>query len=175
MDFARVLGVVGDRCETEGIRFALCGGLAMAAYGLGRLTFDLDLVADAAARDRFIAYLEQEGYETLYRSCGFSNHRHPSDDLGCIDMVWIGGPTAEAVFGAVRRISGPAGREWPVVSPEHLAAMKVHAVDQDPTRIQDLGDIRYILALPGVDREAIRAQFARRHMEGRFDELLASL
>ena len=157
------------------MRFALCGGLAMAAYGLGRLTFDLDLVADAAAQDGLIAFLEREGYETLYRSAGFSNHRHPSDELGCVDMVWIAGPTAEYVFSAVRAVPGPGGRSWPVVCPEHLAAMKVHALDQDPTRIQDLGDIRYILGLPNVDREAIRAQFARRHMEGRFDELVASL
>lgn len=175
MDFARVLEMVGGHCEGHGTRYALCGGLAMAAYGLGRLTFDLDLVAAAGGRDDLIAFLEREGYETLHRSCGFSNHRHPDDALGCVDMVWICGPTADTVFGAARAIPGPGGRSWPVVCPEHLAAMKVHAIDQDPTRIQDLGDIRFILGLPGVDREAIRAQFARRHMEERFDELVASL
>ncbi|HPC83556.1 MAG TPA: hypothetical protein P5234_09330 [Thermoanaerobaculaceae bacterium] len=175
MDFARVLEMVGGHCERQGIRYALCGGLAMAAYGLGRLTFDLDLAADAGGQDSLIAFLERQGYETLYRSRGFSNHRHPDDALGCVDMVWIGGATADTVFSAVRSVPGRGGRNWPVVCPEHLAAMKVHAVHQDPTRIQDLGDIRFLLGLPGVDLEAIRVQFVRRHMEERFDELVASL
>lgn len=175
MDFARVLEMVGGHCERRGTRFALCGGLAMAAYGFGRLTFDLDIVADRSGQDDLVAFLESAGYVTLHRSCGFSNHRHPDDAMGCVDMVWVAGGTADTLFGAVRAFPGPGGRDWPVLCPEHLAAMKVHAFDQDPTRIQDLGDIRYILGLPGVDREAIRAEFARRRLETRFDELLASL
>jgi len=38
---------VAEIAEREGIRIALCGGLAMQSYGSPRLTRDVDLVADA--------------------------------------------------------------------------------------------------------------------------------
>ncbi len=162
-----------EECERRQVRFALCGGLAMAAYGLGRTTFDVDLVIEAAAQDEMIDLLERRGYETLHRSAGFSNHRHGDPRWGNVDLVWVRGDTAAALFAGARRLPGPGPRPWPVVSPEHLAAMKLHALAHDPTRFEDWGDLRYLLALEGVDRERIRREFARRGWEQRYEELLA--
>lgn len=86
--------------------------------------------------------------------------------------MWVQGDTAAALFAAARWIAGPGGHPWPVVSPEHLAAMKLHALSQDPGRWDDWGDLRYLLAFEGVDRERIRREFVRRGWEHRFDELL---
>ena len=55
----------GDRisCEKD-FRHAVVGGIALAAYGLPRLTLDLDLVVEARAQDDLIQFLESLGYKT---------------------------------------------------------------------------------------------------------------
>jgi hypothetical protein len=176
VDFTAVLGRVRGLLEEKGHRYALVGGLAMAAYGLPRTTLDLDLVADAAAQDDVVAGLEALGYETLHRSSGYSNHAHPETAMGSIDFVYVRGETAERLFAAARLVPGPAGSEIAVPSPEHLAAMKVLAMKNDPARtFQELGDIRHLLVVAGADREEVRAQFARHGLEARFDELARTL
>jgi hypothetical protein len=64
----------------------------------------------------------------------------------------------------------------PVPKPEHLVAMKVLAMKNDPGRtFQDLADIRILLMLPGVDREEIRHYFEQHGLRERFDDLERSL
>ena len=63
----------------------------------------------------------------------------------------------------------------PVPRPEHLIAMKVVAMKNDPTRAyQDMADIRFLLSLPGVDRQEVRAQFTKHGLLERYLELEAS-
>ncbi len=176
MDLARVVSLVAAFLDGQGVRWALCGGLGLAAYGLARSTFDVDVVVDGEAQDRVVAFMEQAGYETLYRSAGFSNHLHPEPDFGRVDFVYVRGETRERLFAEVRQVAGPAGRAVPVPKPEHLAAMKVAALAQDPARLfQDLADLRFLLALPGVDREEVRGYFVRHGLEHRYEELIATL
>jgi hypothetical protein len=47
---------------------AVVGGVALAAYGHARLTLDLDVVTNAAARDPVVSVMQAAGYATLYRS-----------------------------------------------------------------------------------------------------------
>lgn len=176
MDFAAVLRSVRSLLEEHGYRYALIGGLAMAAYGLPRTTLDLDLVVDAAAQDALVRGLEELGYETLHRSAGYSNHAHDDPAMGRVDLVYVRDETAEKLFAARREVPGPAGRTIAIPSPEHLAAMKVLAMKNDPARtFQELGDIRHLIAVAGADREEIRRQFARHGLENRYRELEATL
>ena len=90
--------------------------------------------------------------------------------------MYVDPSTADALFGSARLFPAPGGREILVASPEHLAAMKVLAMKNDPTRaLQDLADIRFLLTLPGVDRKQVKAYFVRHGLEGRFDELETTL
>jgi hypothetical protein len=60
-----------------------------------------------------------------------------------------------------------------VPKPEHLAAMKVHAMSNDPSRVfQDMADIQFLMKLPGVDREEIRRYFEDAGQLERFHELV---
>ena len=71
---------------------------------------------------------------------------------------------------------GPGDVEVPVPRPEHLAALKVVALKNAPSReLQDLADIRYLLTLPGVDRIEVRGYFERHGLESRFDEIERTL
>ncbi len=148
----------------------------MAAYDLPRATFDLDLVVEGTCQDKLVQNMEALGYETVHRSAGYSNHAHPTTALGSVDFVYVRGDTADKLFREVRRVPGPGGTSVPIPSPEHLAAMKVLAMKNDPVRtFQELGDIRHLITVAGADRKAVRAQFVRHGLEKRYRELEASI
>lgn len=176
MEFGAVLGELAAALSAGGHRYAVIGGVALAALGLPRTTLDLDLVVDAGAQDDAVRWLERRGYETLHRSSGYSNHLHPDPRMGRVDLVYVAGETAERLFSSTRELRGPGDSRIPVPKPEHLAAMKVLAMKNDPgRRFQELADIRFLLRLPGVDREEIRQQFARHDLMEHYVELVETL
>jgi hypothetical protein len=171
VDFPKVLDLVTEFFEREKLPFALIGAFGLHAYGLTRATTDLDFVTDSAAQPRLVSFLEGSGYETLYVSPGYSNHLHPDPDLGRVDLVYVSGETSSRLF-AEAKLLRIAGRAVPVPRPEALAAMKVHAMRNDPERRhQELADIRFLLMLPDVDREEIRSYFEAAGMGELYDDL----
>lgn len=172
MNFARVLEEVSTFLDGKGYRYALIGGVALAAYGFARTTLDLDLILDAEAAEDVIRFLEARGYQTLRRSSGYSSHVHPDLLWGRVDILYARGETSREIFSSCRPSVGPGGRAVLLPKPEHLAAMKALAMKNDPSRtFQEMADIRFLLGLPGVDRTEIRLYFERHGMKERFDEL----
>lgn len=158
--------------EAEGVHFAVVGGLALHAYGLSRSTFDLDIVTEAEVRGPLVAFLESRGYETLHQSAGYSNHLHPQGIGGRIDVVYVRRPTSRKLLGEATAKPIVSERSFPVPRPEHLVAMKLHGMVNDPERrFQDLEDIRFLLHLKDLDREEVRAYFERYDMLDRYREL----
>ena len=171
MDFSKTLLMVDAFFERHQRPWALAGAAALSAYGLSRATQDLDFVAERDFQDQLIAYLESAGYRTLYRSAGYSNHLHPDAVAGRLDFIYVAGDTSRRLFDGCRAATF-AGRPVRVPRPEHLAAMKVQAMKNDPDRrLQDLADIRFLLDLPGVDEEEVRGYFARAGLLRDFDEI----
>lgn len=176
MDFGAVLRRVAAFMDERGFRFALIGGVALAAYGLARTTLDLDLVVERRAQEELIAFLESLGFATLHRSTGYSNHLHPDPSWGRLDCVYVGGSTSEALFAACQIQAAPGDLQVPLPKPEHLAALKVVAMKNDPGRtFQEMADIRFLLQLPRVDRREVKAYFERHGLRERFDDLEKSL
>lgn len=71
---------------------------------------------------------------------------------------------------------GPRGLGVRLPKPEHLAALKVFALKNDPGRtFQEMADIRFLLQVPGVSRPEVRQYFARQGLEERFDEIERTL
>lgn len=176
MDFGAVLERIAGFLEARGARWALVGGVGLAALGVARTTLDLDLAVEIAVQEDLVPFMEQLGYDTLHRSSGYSNHLHPDPSRGRVDFVYVDTATADRLFAGCRDETGPGGRTLRVPRPEHLAAMKILAMKNDPARtFQELADIRALLALPGVDRDEVRGYFARHGLAERFDELAATL
>lgn len=172
MDFQRALAAVGGFLEREGAPYAVVGGLALAAFGIARPTFDLDLVTSGAIQPRLLTFLSSLGYETLHASAGYSNHAHTQKLLPRLDVVYVRGETEEKLFAQVEVKTVLPGFSAPVPRPEHLAAMKVQAIKNDPERrLQDLADIQSLLRLPGVDRAEVRGYFERHGLGEDFDAL----
>lgn len=176
MDFLRALDRIDAVLAAHGYRYALAGGVALAAYGHPRLTLDLDIVTEVEAQDAMVAAMESAGYVTLYRSSGFSNHRHPDRDWGRVDFIYVRGETAVRLFADVTIVPGPSGRPVPVPRPEHLIAMKVQAMKNDPERTwQEMVDIGYLLKLEGTNRDEVRDYFAKANLLERWKELTRGL
>ncbi|MEA2691175.1 MAG: hypothetical protein QOJ16_562 [Acidobacteriota bacterium] len=172
MNFARVLEAVSAFLDEKGHPHALIGGVALAAYGFARTTLDLDFVLNGEAEEDVVHFLESLGYQTVHRSTGYSSHVHPDLLWGRVDILYVRGETSREIFAACRPSVGPGGRPVLLPKPEHLAAMKVLAMKNDPGRtFQELADIRFLIRLPGVDRQEVRAYFDRYGMRERFDEL----
>lgn len=171
MRFDEVLRTFSEFFEREGVRYALAGGIAIRAWGHSRPTQDTDFVVRGSDQDRVIAFAESLGYQTTFRSAGYSNHRHPSAAFGNVDFIYVYGDTAEQVFSsAIRRTVFDV--DVPVVKPEHLVAMKVTAMNNAPQRVLiDAPDIAYLLTLPEIDRDKAREHFARHGLLRIFDEL----
>jgi hypothetical protein len=175
VDFARVLDTMATFFEREDARFAVVGAFGLHAYGLTRATLDLDLVTDEALQPATVLFLESLGYETLYRSAGYSSHVHALPALGRVDLMYVDAETGRILFGGCRVLSLPSGRQVTVPRPEHLVAMKVQAVRNDPRRThRDLADIQDLLELPGIDVDEVRGYFERAGLLDRFDELRRS-
>jgi hypothetical protein len=176
VDFAGVLERISSFLTQRDFKHALIGGLGMAAYGRIRTTLDLDIVVTHDAQDSLIAYMESEGYKTLYRSPGYSNHLHRDPQMGRVDFVYVEDETSRQLFPAARTVRGPGGFNVLVPKPEHIAAMKVVAMKHDPGRIfHELDDIRSLLTLPDVDPEEIRGYFEKHGMGETYEQLKQTL
>ncbi len=176
VDFSRVIGELAGFLEREDARFALAGAFALHAHGLSRATSDIDFVTEARIREPLVAFLESLGYETLYTSRGYSNHVHPDAAMGRVGLIYVDGETAERLFGKAGATLRLGGHVLRAPRAEHLAAMKVHAMKNDPSRtLQEMADIRYLLQLEGVDEEEIRGYFERAGLPEKFDEIRRSL
>ena len=172
MDFARVLTEVGRFLDERGMRHGLAGALALHALGLTRATSDVDLVVEDRARDELLRFLDGLGYERLHASSGYSNHLHPEAARGRLDFIYLNARTSEVLFGGARRVTLFPGVDVLVPRAEHLAAMKVLAMKNDPSRtFGDLADLQFLLGLPGVDRKEIRGYFEKHGLLERFHDI----
>jgi hypothetical protein len=99
----------------------------------------------------------------------FSNHLHPDPGRGRIDFVYVSGGTARLVFQEARAHTSPSGFVVRVPSPEHLVAMKVLAMKNDPERtLREMADLHFLLGVPGVDKKEARRQFERHGLLERY-------
>jgi len=172
LDFAKVMAEVSRFLDGEGVRWGVAGGIALNAHGLARLTTDLDLVVDESVRGALIGHLEALGYEALRVTEGYSNHLHRDALWGRLDFIYLDAHTADLLFARSRRLRPLGDLEVLVPSPEHLIAMKLLAIKNQPSRtFQDLADVQFLLGLPGVDEAEVRGYFVKHGFAERLDEL----
>ena len=172
MNLKAILQNIIEFFERQKIDHALIGAFALKAYGYLRATQDVDFLVHAEDQETIIRYLESLGYETVYRSRGFSKHVHALPALARIDFVYVEGETAETIFSETRLLLVLEGLSVPVVKAEHLIALKVFAMKNDPERtFREMADLQQILRLPGIDHEEVCGYFERYGQLERYYEL----
>lgn len=176
MEIRQALETMIGFFRREEIPFVVVGAVALHGYGLSRATYDLDFLVDLEDQPRLVEFLESLGYRTLHRSAGFSNHAHPLAARGAIDVLYVQGETRDQVFASASEREVLPGVTAPVPRPEHLVAMKVHAMKNDPDRLlQEMSDIHFLMQVPGIERSEVRESFAKRGLLDRYEEIRRSL
>ena len=172
LDFERMLREVARFFEGERFNYAVIGAFALHAYGRSRATCDLDFVTEFQAQKSLIVFLEALGYETLHVSSGYSNHLHRNPAMGRLDFVYVSGNTGRQLFGSARKLLVLGEISVPVPRIEHLAAMKVQAMKNDPERtFQEMADILFLMQLPDVNRTEIRHYFEKLGLIDKYNEI----
>jgi hypothetical protein len=173
MNFKKIFQVLIDFFKNEEIDYALIGAFALQAYGYVRATRGIDFITRREDRTKIISNLESLGFETLYKSSGYSNHAYPLSGFGEIDFVYVTGETAESIFTQTRHILILGDITIPVVRPEHLVALKVFAMKNDPNRaLREMADIEYLLRLPEIDLETVKRYFEKYGQMDKYYDIL---
>lgn len=147
LDPVTELEALVDAFETEGVPYALCGGLALAVHGHPRATKDIDVLVQPGDLDRALAVARQLGFDVPARKMTFglragrprqmqrvSKLDPDTGELLALDLLLVN-PELEAVW-ASRDTLHAGDRKLVVVSREGLATMKRIA-----GRRQDLADL----------------------------------
>ena len=173
MKFKKTFQLLIDFFERERIDYALIGAFALKAYGYTRATQDVDFIAKQKDQKKIIVNLESLGFETIYSSTGYSNHLHPLSGMGRIDFVYVKGDTAESIFKEAVRILLFDNLTVPVVRPEHIVALKVFAMKNDPDRaLREMADIKELLSLPEINLQEVQKYFEKYGQMERYYDII---
>jgi hypothetical protein len=159
-----VLGKVAAACDRAGVRYAIIGGVAANAYGLGRVTRDADFVVELAPGDP--APAGRLARELLHEGFRFSPEMFEARLArgASLFFLHLGLVRADLLFARPdrpalehRRVIEYEGRRLWFASPEDVVALKLVA-----GRPRDLEDARGILAVKRdrLDRARLRATAA---------------
>jgi hypothetical protein len=156
--------------NAAGMRFALIGGLALAAHKVVRATSDVDLLAPAGNAGDIDAIATKLGYHCIHRSVDVANYLRGDERL---DLLFASRPVALRLLAEARERATTFGALH-VVSAEGLIGFKLQALANDPRRTQDLEDIRALLRANHrtLDPAELRDYFRLFDRESLLDELL---
>ena len=150
------------------MEFGVIGAFALYSYGYVRATKDVDFITRSRNRTAIVEHLESLGFETVHISSAFSNHVHPIGNTR-VDVMYVDGKTADEIFGSIRNRPVFKNESVPVVSVEHLVAMKLFSIQNDPERkYKDLADVKELLKRADHNKVAIKECFRKYGQESEF-------
>jgi len=149
---------------------ALIGGLALASHRVVRATQDIDLLVEAHRADEIEAALLPLRYRRLHRSADTANYARGDERL---DLLYASRPIARRLLDSAKPVITPFG-VLHVVSAEGIIGFKLQALANDPTRAQDLADIRALFRANrgSLDIDEVRGYFRLFDREPLLDEIL---
>ncbi|RKZ71688.1 MAG: hypothetical protein DRR19_32435 [Candidatus Parabeggiatoa sp. nov. 1] len=144
MDIIKELKAITEKLDEEKIEYALCGGLAMAIYGMSRATLDIDVMIEAVSLLPAKKALMQQGFTfeaapmkfekvKIHRLCKIEDS---TGDYLVIDFLITS--DRRNIF-ENRKIVTWKGGPLSVVSPEGLILLKTFRGNG-----QDQDDIKYL-------------------------------
>lgn len=133
------------------IPFLLIGGYAINAYGYSRATQDVDFMIVSSDFDKAKQIIQRCGYRQYVHKdlCArFVDHERQWPPF---DLVFVDKNTFQSMVKDSKDVE-VMGRKLLVPSAEHLIALKLHAIKNDPLReTKDLNDIFEIIKMQKLD------------------------
>ena len=135
---------LGILTET-GVPLLLVGGTAVQIYGYSRYTKDFDCVVAFGQDTRLSSALIAAGFVEFRRNHLVVRYRHSEQPSWIVDTLLVTESTFEKMW-AQRREIRLGALTLTVAAPLHVAAMKLHAMKQEPAReMHDLLDVMELL------------------------------
>lgn len=131
----------------------LIGGHAVMLHGYPRSTVDFDLLIPEKSESRWREKLEKEGWRLVHATEAFLQFEGP-EDAPPFDLMKVDAATFEKLESASED-STLFGCPVRIPSPEHLVALKLHAVRQEGRvrKEQDWADVIGLIRSCGLDLE----------------------
>ena len=155
-----ILRVAAER----GLPSLLIGANAIVLLGYIRNTIDLDLIVPEESRSQWLDLLRELGYRLFHGASAFAQFEAPESAGTPVDLMFVDWTTWQMLRNGAREMQ-LAGEQVLLPRPEHLVALKLHAI-QSPTRGKpevDWEDIRHIVQICALDPddEAFRSLILR--------------
>ncbi len=171
MSLKNIIEAIVKFLSSEKIDFGVIGAFALFSYGYSRTTEDVDFVIRLEEREKVITFLESIGFETAFTSDAFSNHRHIVGSI-MVDFMFVYGETADDIFDKINTRALYKDLIVPVVSVEHLVAMKLFSATNEATRRKkDLSDVEELLCRTKYDTTIVKKYFQQYNLEGLYEEI----
>lgn len=140
---------------TAGLRWLLIGGQALNTYGSPRSTIDFDFLIPNADRDRWRVLLEDEGFRLKNDGGNFMQFTPPYGVLWPLDLMLVNEHTFGKLWGRSKE-ADCLGICVRVPAPEHLIALKLHALVHGPAQRmeKDFPDIVRLARMTELDPQA---------------------
>ena len=145
----------------------------MVAHGVVRATEDLDFLVDLREGDSLDACMRGMGFERLYRSEDAANYVRGALR---VDFLFAHRPISLQLLSDARAVE-VFGQPLRVVDAEGIIGLKLQALTNDPTRAQDVSDIRELLRIHVSTLDLARVQhfFRLFDREGDLEQWIAEL
>lgn len=130
----------------------LIGANAIVLLGYIRNTIDLDLIVPEESRSQWLDLLGELGYRLFHGASAFAQFEAPKRAGTPVDLMFVDQSTWAMLIDGAKEMQ-LAGQEVLLPRPEHLVALKLHAIES-PTRGKpgvDWEDIRQIVRICALD------------------------
>jgi hypothetical protein len=141
--YPSVFHLIAGELERAEVPFMVIGGFAVGAYGYPRFTRDFDILMTDAGFLKARPFLESAGYrvETHQKLVAGLSYEEKNPNFIPVDVVFADRETFEGILKSGKQVD-VFGVRFTIPSLEHLIAMKLHAIKNNPKRgFQDLTDL----------------------------------
>lgn len=123
----------------------LVGGHAVIAHGYQRTTFDVDLAVRRADRDQWLEFMKALGFALFQEGPAFLQFNPPTGERLPVDLLCLN----EETFSQLQASAAThplSSSHPPVVSLQHLIAMKCHAIKHGHAGrvVKDVDDVIHL-------------------------------
>jgi predicted nucleotidyltransferase len=159
-----IFQTIAEAARQRDLKYVVIGGIAVAEHGHARLTADFDLLVPRQGRQSWHDLLVAVGYQLAQDRETFRQYAARETGGWPVDLMLVNEPTFQAIWEA----SKPAdvqGARLPLVSLEHLLALKLHALKHSHLGrfLKDFDDVIHLVGANRIDLRspAIRDLFLK--------------
>lgn len=152
MKYKSVFHLLASIIKKEKIQAVLIGGFALNYYNVARQTIDLDFLITREDFNKILNLLQEHNYKLIYDEEIFARLKTETDYLFDIDFLFVENETIKKIIKQGKKII-LVGQKFIIPCIEHLIALKLHAVKNNPSyrEYKDLPDIINLIKFNNID------------------------